>query len=147
MVFLQKKHRKQKSFRILCWITFFFTIFPKKLAEKSYSTVYFFDIAPASGSMVPPILSKQNQKFWQLFSASFLWKMVKQNVIQHKILNDFCFLRFDCKKPKSYPIFRHNIYLVDAASACIFFRPPQVKEIEVWWPHLMIVANHGRSHR
>ena len=30
--------------------------------------------------------------------------MVVQNVNQHKILNDFCFLCFFCNKTKSYPI-------------------------------------------
>ena len=35
--------------------------------------------------------------------ASSFWKMVKINVIQCKILNNFPFLRFFCKKTKSYP--------------------------------------------
>jgi len=55
--------------------------------------LYYFDI---NGNVVPEARAMSKIK-------SFVGKMVKQNLIQHKILNNFYFLSFFCKKTKSYP--------------------------------------------
>ena len=39
LILMAVKTQKWKLFNILCWMTFCLTIFPKKLAEKSYSTI------------------------------------------------------------------------------------------------------------
>ena len=129
MVFLQKKRRKGKLFRILHWITFILTIFQKELAKNSYST--FSDrfsmtwaaaspiktkifhrrcLAPSARSQGQTSHENPSEKVEYLFLASSFWKMVKINVIQCKILNNFPFLRFFCKKTKSYPTYDGDMF-------------------------------------
>ena len=49
---------------------------------------------------------------YNFFQQFFSEKTVKQNVIQHKIMNDFCFVRVDCNFDLSYPnIYVYNLYI------------------------------------
>ena len=62
--------------------------------------------------------SCQRQKIRMLnnfFSASFFGKMVKQNMIQHEILNIFHFIHFHCKETKSYPTLNAGVNRGDRA--------------------------------
>ena len=43
---------------------------------------------------------------------NFLRKMVNQNVIQHKILNDFCFQSFFCNKAKKVIIYFYDFIAI-----------------------------------
>ena len=57
--------------------------------------------APEAGAM--------SKKKLNNFFSKFIQENGKKNVSQHKILNDFCFLCFSCKKTKSYLLLRQAL--------------------------------------
>ena len=78
--------------------------FPEKICRKSYKKILFMKYLFCFEKMAPLLLKReqcQKKKFNNFFSK-FIQENGKKNVSRHKILNDFCFLCFSCKKTKSY---------------------------------------------